>query len=93
MKSNTSRTGKKIIIKILCNLLFIDIYLQFTIIKHEFSLCLIFFLPTCPKAKIRKFYLFIQTNSFIIFICPNPVLLVMGFRQVAPEWVIVKIVN
>ena len=46
----------------------------------ENSLCLKFFSPTCPKAKFRKnFYLF---NSIVIFICPNPVLLVPGFRQV-----------
>ena len=43
------------------------------------SLYLNFFSPTCPKAK--KF-LFIQTNSFIIFTSPNPVLLVPGFGQV-----------
>ena len=37
------------------------------------------FLPTCTcqKAKFRK-KIFIQTISFIIFICPNPVLLVSG---------------
>jgi len=46
------------------------------------SLCLKFFSPTCPKAKIQKKFLFIQTNSFIIFTCPNPVLLVSGFGQV-----------
>jgi hypothetical protein len=41
-----------------------------------------FFSPTCLKAKFTKKKLFIQTNSFIIFTCPNPVLLVPGFGQV-----------
>ena len=41
-----------------------------------------FFSPTCPKAKFRKIFLFIQANSFIIFTCLIPVLLVPGFWQV-----------
>ena len=32
-----------------------------------------FISPTCPKAKFRNFFYLIQTNSSIIFICPNPV--------------------
>ena len=35
-----------------------------------------------PKSQILEKNLFIQTNSFIIFTCPNPVLLVPGFWQV-----------
>jgi hypothetical protein len=34
------------------------------------------------KPNLEKNCLFIQTNSFIIFTCPNPVLLVVGFGQV-----------
>jgi len=33
-----------------------------------------------PNLEAKK--VFIQTNSFIIFICPNPALLVPGFGQV-----------
>jgi len=39
----------------------------------------IYIFCTCLKAKFRKNCLFIQTNSYIIFTCPNPVLLVPGF--------------
>ena len=46
------------------------------------SLCLNFFPPICTKAKFRKKVLFIQTNSFIIFTSPIPVLLVTGYGQV-----------
>ena len=35
-----------------------------------------------PKSQIQKERKIIQTNSFIIFTCPNPVLLVPGFVQV-----------
>ena len=45
-----------------------------------------FFSPTCPKVKLRKKFLFIQTNSFIIFTCPNPVWLV----QASGMWVSIK---
>ena len=45
-------------------------------IGKRLSLCLNFFSPTSPKAKFRKKNQFIQTNSFRIFICPIPVLLV-----------------
>jgi hypothetical protein len=34
-------------------------------------LALIFFSLTCPKAKFRQNYIFIQTNFFIIFTCPR----------------------
>ena len=38
---------------------------------------------TFGKAKFRrKKKIFIQTNSFILFTCLNPVLLVLGFGQV-----------
>ena len=40
------------------------------------SLCLNFSSPICLKTKFIKKNIFIQTNSFIIFICRNPVLLV-----------------
>jgi hypothetical protein len=39
-----------------------------------------FFHLLARKSKLENF-LFIHTNSFIIFTCPNPVLLVPGFRQ------------
>ena len=42
---------------------------------------LIFF-TYLPENQIQKNCLFIQTNSFIIFTGPNPVLLVPGFGQV-----------
>ena len=42
------------------------------------SLCHNFFHLLASKAKSRK----IQTNSFIIFTCPNPVLLVLGFDRI-----------
>jgi len=45
------------------------------------SLCLYFF-HLFAKKKFRKKIIFIQANSFIIFTCPNPVLLVLGFDQV-----------
>ena len=53
-----------------------------------------FFSPTCPKANFRNKIIFIQTkkkqkkknfiqtNSFIIFTCPNSVLHFPGFGQV-----------
>ena len=44
-------------------------------LRNIFSLCLNFS-STHMKAKFRKKNLFIPTNSFIIFTCPNPVLLV-----------------
>ena len=56
-------------------------HLTYQIQRQILSLCLNVFPPTCPKAKL-KINLFIQTNSFIIFTCPNPVLLVSGFGQV-----------
>jgi len=34
------------------------------------------------KPNLDKQIIFIQTNSFIIFACPNPVLLVPDFRKV-----------
>jgi hypothetical protein len=36
--------------------------------------------PTCPEEEEKN--LFIQANSFIIFTCLNPVLLVLGFGEV-----------
>jgi hypothetical protein len=46
------------------------------------SLCLNFFHLLARKPNLEKKVLFIQTNSFIIFTCPNPVSLVTGFGQV-----------
>jgi hypothetical protein len=34
-----------------------------------------------PESQIWKIFLFIQTNSFIIFTCPNPVLLVRALGK------------
>jgi hypothetical protein len=50
-------------------------------IPHN-SYCLKFFHLLAQKPNLEKKNLFVQTNSFIIFTCPNPVLLVPGFRQV-----------
>jgi len=47
-----------------------------------YSLCLNFFHLLSRKSNLEKKIIFIQTNSFIIFTCPNPVLLVPGFEQV-----------
>ena len=52
-------------------------------LEHSFVVFAFLFSPTCPKAKFRKKNIFIQTNSFIIFACPNPVLLVKGFGGLA----------
>jgi len=49
------------------------------------SLCLNFFHPLARKPNLENKYLFIQTNSFIIFTCLNPVLLVPGFTQVGEK--------
>jgi hypothetical protein len=48
-----------------------------TIVGFIFSLCLNFFYLLARKPNLENF-LFIQANSFIIFTCPNPVLLVPG---------------
>ena len=45
------------------------------------SLCLNSFHLLARKRNLEKFQ-FIQTNSFMIFTCPNPVLLVSSFGQV-----------
>ena len=39
-----------------------------------------------PESQIQKFFLFIQTNSFINFTCLNPVLL----SQASSKWVSVN---
>ena len=45
-------------------------------VSTPFSLCLNFFhLHVLARKPNYFFFLFIQTNSFIIFTCPNPVLL------------------
>ena len=49
--------------------------------KSELSLRLNFVHLLARKPNVENF-LFIQTNSFIIFTGPNPVLLVPGFGQV-----------
>ena len=51
-------------------------YLQFTTV---FALIVFTYLP---ESQIKKKIIFIQTNSFINFTCPNPVFLVPSFRQV-----------
>jgi len=50
---------------------------------HEtvFASIFVHLLAIAQKPNLENF-LFIQTNSFIIFTCPNPVLLVPGFWQV-----------
>jgi hypothetical protein len=47
-------------------------------------------LPRKPNLERKK--KFIQTNSFRIFTCPNPVLLVPGFGQVGyrEDWYVYK---
>jgi hypothetical protein len=42
------------------------------------------FFTYLPESQIykKKKYIFIQTNSFFIFTCPNLILLVPGFEQV-----------
>ena len=61
---------------------------QFTLLKFNeirtlfCSLCLTFFHLRAQKLNLKK-KKFIQTNSFIIFACPNPVLLVKGFGGLA----------
>ena len=66
-----------------CNVSFLLLFLTWLQKKNNifFSLCLNFFhlLVRKPKAKFRKCFLFIQKNSFIIFTCLNPVLLVPAF--------------
>jgi len=56
------------------------IFYQF-IIKIKTVFPLIFF-TYLPESQFLKIFLFFQTNSFIIFTCRNPVLLVQGFEQV-----------
>ena len=51
-------------------------------IKQLCSLCLNFFRLVLAREPNLEKIIFIQTNSFIIFTCPNPVLLVPGFGQV-----------
>ena len=45
------------------------------------SLCLNFVHLLARKPNLEKKNLFIQTNSFIFFTCPNPMSLVPGFGQ------------
>ena len=66
----------------------INIYYTMNIMKEMFdmwlythSLCLNVFHLLARKPNVGKI-LYIQTNSFIIFTCLNPVWLVPGFRQV-----------
>ena len=53
-----------------------------TVIIRYISVFALIFSTTYRKAKFRKKYLFIQTNSFITFTCPKPILLVPGYGQV-----------
>ena len=46
------------------------------------NLCLNLFHLLARKPNLEKKIIFIHTNSFIIFTCPNPVLLVPGLGQV-----------
>ena len=57
--------------------------------RHRLSPLSLQFFTYLPNSQIQKNFLFIQTNSFIIFTCPNPVLLVPGFGQVGwcEDWV------
>jgi len=69
----TSITGRPIrlaVIVVMSVLTFIT-----AIIRYISVFALIF-------AKFRKKNLFIQTNSFITFTCPKPILLVPGYGQV-----------
>ena len=51
------------------------------LVHQTSSFCLNFFSSTCPTAKLKKQIPFIQTNSFIMFTCSYPVLLVPSFGQ------------
>ena len=55
-------------------------YLTYQIQIQILSLCLNCF-TYLPETQIKKKIIFIQTNSFIIFTCPNPVFFVSGFGQ------------
>ena len=48
------------------------------IIQISEPLFALIFFTYLPESQIQKKFLFIQTNSFIIFTCPNPVLLVLA---------------
>ena len=48
---------------------------------YDHSLCINFFHLLARKPNLEKKKLFIQSNSFVIFTCPNPVLLDLGFGQ------------
>jgi hypothetical protein len=71
----------KVIISCLDNPIY-DVFIHVKVSNGKcFCLCLNFFHLLARKSNLEK-CLFIQTNSFIIFICPNSVLLVPGFGQV-----------
>ena len=59
-------------------------FLCMIFVLHYLSLCLLFFhlLARKPNLEEKTNFLFIKTNSFIIFTCLNPVLPVPGFGQV-----------
>jgi hypothetical protein len=50
------------------------------VISNERSLAVfaLIFFTYLAESQIKNKFLFIQTNSFIIFTCPNPVLFVLG---------------
>ena len=52
-----------------------------------------YFVPLLTRKPNLDKSIFVQTNSFIIFICLNPVLLVQGFGQVGKreDWWLKKI--
>ena len=71
----------KVIISCLDNPVY-DVFIHVKVSNGKcLRLCLNFFHLLARKSNLEKF-LFIQTNSFIIFTCPNSVLLVPGFGQV-----------
>ena len=55
---------------------------NFTWTSNFTAVFALMFSATCQKAKFKRKIISIHTNSFIIITCPNPVLLVLGFRQV-----------
>ena len=54
-----------------------------TLYIYVLAVFALIFFTYLPECQIWKNCLFIQTNSFIIFTCHNPVLLVLGIGQVS----------
>ena len=71
--------------KFQCRISFLSypVYLYICTTPGYSGLCLNFFRLLARKQNLEKQFLFIQTNSFIVFTCPNPVLLVLRARVLA----------